>query len=118
MTKAATFPPSPSLVETCLPERASLAQEVPALVERDLELLQLPTIGVVGRPGGLALPERVLLRDELLDRSVYLLIVHHPSSSGRHRSARGHRNRRITPKTSSAETCATCRDPAGCTVGR
>jgi hypothetical protein len=64
------------VVEPGLTQRAPLPQEVPALVERHLELLEASTIGVVGRPGSLARPELVLLLDECLDGPVYLLIVH------------------------------------------
>jgi hypothetical protein len=42
-------------VEACLAERARLAQEVPTPVERDLELLSSPTIGLARASCGLAL---------------------------------------------------------------
>src|SRR5581483_2734678 len=66
-------------VETRLAQRAALAQQVPALVERDLQGLQ-PSPFVVGRgPARLSLPELMLLGDELLDRPLDLPIVHHTS---------------------------------------
>ena len=63
-------------VETCLTQRAPLPQEIPALVERHLELLEASAIGVVRRPSSLALPKPMLLLDECFDGPVYLLIVH------------------------------------------
>ena len=49
------------------------------MVERDLELLQPLAVGFAGVPGRLALPQLVLLGDELLDRPMNLRIVHHTS---------------------------------------
>ena len=66
-------------VTTSFPQRTSLPQQVPGLVERDLELLQAVPV-VIGRvPRSLSFPELVLLCNELLDGSVDLLIV--PQSS-------------------------------------
>ena len=53
-------------------KRTPLAEKVPALVERHLELTQPRAVIGGCRSGRLALPERVLLGDELLDRSVDL----------------------------------------------
>jgi len=57
-----------------LAERATLAKKIPALVERDLELLQAVPIGIVDIAGRLALPELVLLGHQLLDPSVDRLV--------------------------------------------
>jgi hypothetical protein len=59
-------------IEVRFAQRAPLAQKVPALVERDLDLLQPLPVGLAGVPRGLALPQLVLLSDELLDRPVNL----------------------------------------------
>ena len=63
-------------------QRAPLAEQVPALVERDLQLLEAPPVVVarVARP--LPLPELVLLRDELLDPFVNCLVGHRQSPFG------------------------------------
>jgi hypothetical protein len=66
-------------VTASFPQRTSLPEQVPGLVERDLEPLQAVSV-VIGRvPRRLSFPELVLLGDELLDRSVDLLIVHQSS---------------------------------------
>jgi hypothetical protein len=62
-------------VETCITSRAALAKEVPALIELDLHRLEPTPVLVARRTRRLALPELVLLRDQLLDRSVDLRIV-------------------------------------------
>jgi hypothetical protein len=59
-----------------LAKRTALAEEVPALIERDLERLEPPTVVVGRRPGRLALPEVVLLLDELLDVVVDRSVCH------------------------------------------
>src|SRR6266851_7545123 len=63
-----------------LPQRAPLAQQVPALVERDLHALEAPAVLVGRRTCCLPLAQLVLLGDELLDRPVNLTVVHvaHP----------------------------------------
>ena len=63
-------------ITTRLTERASLAQQVPALVERDLDLLEALSVAIARGAVRLALPQRVLFLDELLDRPVDLRIVH------------------------------------------
>ena len=62
-------------VEARLAQRAPLAQQVPALVSN---LQKSSRRRSLGRRGafGLALPEPVLLGDELLDPVVYLIVVH------------------------------------------
>ena len=57
----------------------ALAQEVPALVERDADLFEPPSVVVACSPIRLPVPELVLLGDEVLYRSVDLRIVHQPS---------------------------------------
>ena len=59
-----------------LAQRASLAEVVPAPVERHLHLLEPPPIRLGRRAGRLAIPELVLLRDELLDVLVHLVVGH------------------------------------------
>src|SRR5438067_1141063 len=63
-------------VEARLAERLALAQEVPTLVERDLQLLQALPVALAGRSLALALPQIVLLGDEPFDARVDLGIVH------------------------------------------
>jgi hypothetical protein len=63
-------------ITTRLAERPSLAQEVPALVERDLDLLEALAVAIARGSVRLALPQRVLFVDELLDRPMNLRIVH------------------------------------------
>src|SRR6266540_3079105 len=60
-------------------QRASLAQQVPALIERDLQLLQTLAVALAGVAARLSRPQLVLLRDELLDLAVDLRIVHESS---------------------------------------
>src|SRR5438067_783457 len=59
-----------------LAQRAALPEQVPALVERDLDVLQAPSLGLARLSVGFPLPQLVLLGDELLDRPVDLTIVH------------------------------------------
>jgi len=59
-----------------LAQRTPLAQEVPALVEGDLDRLEPAAVAIGGDPVGLAPPELVLLRDQLLDSLADLLVVH------------------------------------------
>src|SRR6266542_6892068 len=66
-------------VEIRVAQRTPLAQQVPVLVERDLQLLQAPPVGVGGVACGFQLPQLVLLGDELLDLPVNLRVVHHAS---------------------------------------
>jgi hypothetical protein len=49
-----------------------LAEQIPTLVERDLQVLQAASVGLACVAGRLSLPQLVLLRDELLDRPVDL----------------------------------------------
>src|SRR5579864_8147590 len=62
-------------------ERAALPQQVPALVEADLELGEPLLVGVGRVPLRLGVPQRVLLVDELLDPAVNLVVVHPPNPS-------------------------------------
>jgi hypothetical protein len=57
---------------TGLAKRTALAEQIPALVERDLQLTQALPIAVAGVPGRLAVPELVLLGDEAVDRPMDL----------------------------------------------
>src|SRR4029453_15924562 len=79
-------------------QRAALAQQIPALVERDLQLVEPAAVGVGGGAGRLPLPELVLLGDELLDPSVHLGIVHQPSSS----RASPRRSTHVVPRTATS----------------
>ncbi len=63
-------------VATELSERATLAEEVPALVEGDANLLESSPIGLGRGAGSLTVPELVLLGDELLDVLVDLFVGH------------------------------------------
>src|SRR5205085_697700 len=63
-------------VQVRVAQRAALAQQVPALVERHLQLLQAMPVGRVRVPGRLALPELVLLRDEILDPGMNAIVLH------------------------------------------
>jgi hypothetical protein len=63
-------------VLTGVATRAALAEQIPALVEVDPQLIEPPAVGVACRPGGLSLPELVLLGHVLLDRPVNLCVVH------------------------------------------
>src|SRR6266508_4297335 len=63
-------------VATGVAERAALAQQIPALVERDLHCLQALSVFLGRVARRLSLPQRVLLGHELLDRSVDLRILH------------------------------------------
>jgi len=65
-----------SRVATGFAQGAALAQQVPALVERDFQLFEAPPVGVAPLAGRLTLPELVLLGDELLDLSMDLGVVH------------------------------------------
>jgi hypothetical protein len=60
-------------------QRASFPQQIPRLVERDLELLQALPVGVGRVTCRLSLSQFVLLGNELLDSSVDLCIVHQAS---------------------------------------
>src|SRR6185312_2452290 len=63
-------------VEAEFLERASLTEEVPATVERDLHVVQTSTVGLGRRSCSLAVPELVLLGDKLLDALVNPCVVH------------------------------------------
>jgi hypothetical protein len=63
-------------VLTGVATRAALAEQVPALVEVDPQLIEPPTVGVTRFPCGLPLPELVLLGHVLLDCPVNLCVVH------------------------------------------
>src|SRR5690348_9993220 len=63
-------------VASRLAQRAPLAQEVPALVEPDLDRLEPPVLGLGQAAFGAALVELVLLGDELLDAVVDSLVFH------------------------------------------
>src|SRR2546423_1915087 len=56
---------------------SALAEQVPVLVERDLQLSQALSIAVAGVPGRFPFPQLPLLLDELLDRCVDLSFVLH-----------------------------------------
>ena len=60
-------------------EGPSLAKQVPAPVEGDLDVLEPPPVGLGPTPAGLGVPESMLLRDELLDPVVNLRVVHAPT---------------------------------------
>src|SRR5512133_2040956 len=76
-----------------VPAGPALAQEVPALVELDLELAQPGLLALVEPvPGGLAL-QAVLLLDQRADTVQHLLVVHW----GLLRSATGQPRRRGPP---------------------
>src|SRR5262245_16337928 len=62
---------------------AALAQQIPALVEREPDLLEAAAIVVRRSAVRLAAPELVLLGDEVLDGSVDLGIVHQSVSPSR-----------------------------------
>jgi hypothetical protein len=64
-------------VETGRAACSALAEQVPALVELDLDGFEPAPVLVARRTGRLALPELVLLEDELLDCPVDLRIVGH-----------------------------------------
>jgi hypothetical protein len=66
-------------IASCFAQRASLPQEVPTLVERDLNTGQALSVGLTGGTGRLALPQLVLLGDELLDLGVNLRVLHRAS---------------------------------------
>src|SRR5262245_33102281 len=68
-------------VEPGVAQSAPLAEQVPALVERDLQLLESTPLGLTRAAGGFALPQLVLLRDEGLDPRVDLRFVHGSSSA-------------------------------------
>jgi hypothetical protein len=53
-------------------QRASLPEQVPRLIKRDLELLEASPVCVGRVPRRLSLPQFVLLGNELLDGSVDL----------------------------------------------
>ena len=59
-------------VEAGVTEGTPLPQQVPALVEVDLELLEPPAIVVGDFSLRLTPPELLPLRDELLDRRVWI----------------------------------------------
>src|SRR5579872_966331 len=60
-------------------QRSALVQQIPALVERDLDLLEPALVLVEVAARLLVLPEAVLLGDELFDRLVNLAVVHAPT---------------------------------------
>ena len=66
-------------VLACVAAGAALAQKVPALVEREPDLLETAAI-VVGPCRPTQAPELVLLGDELFDGYVNLRFVHEPVS--------------------------------------
>ena len=70
-------------VAPCLPKGASLAQQVPALVQGELQLVQSLPVAVARRSGRFPLPQLVLLGDEALDRRMDLRVVHCRPPSGR-----------------------------------
>src|SRR5436309_5798228 len=53
-------------IATRLTKRTALAEQVPALVERDLDRLEPATVLIRRGAGGLALPQVVLFSNELL----------------------------------------------------
>ncbi len=57
-------------IATGFTQRASLPQEIPALVKRHLQRLQALSVGFGRVPGRLPLPQLVLLGNELLDASM------------------------------------------------
>jgi hypothetical protein len=59
--------------------RASLAQQVPALVQGDLESAQSLPVGVGHLPVRFALEQLVLLACQLVDSAQHLFVVHKPS---------------------------------------
>src|SRR5206468_4635297 len=63
-------------VETRRAPRPSLTQQVPALVQRDLEPAESRPVGVGHLPVRFALEELVLLARKLVDASEDFLIVH------------------------------------------
>lgn len=58
------------LIEPGLVERSTLPQQIPALVQADLEIAEPPAIFLADGPLRLSLPELVFLGDELLDALV------------------------------------------------
>jgi hypothetical protein len=66
-------------IASCFTQRASLPEEVPTLVERDLNTGQALPFGFAGGAGRLAFPQLVLLGDELLDLGMDLRILHRAS---------------------------------------
>src|SRR5918999_466383 len=63
-------------VQAGLAQRPALPQEIPTLVERNLQLVESPPIGVACRTGGLPVPKLMLLGYQLLDRRVDLPFIH------------------------------------------
>jgi hypothetical protein len=59
-----------------LPERPALAEQVPALVETDLDRLEPAVLALVQAPAGTAFIELLLLGNELLDAIVDLFVFH------------------------------------------
>src|SRR5436305_13192125 len=70
-------------VETGLPQRTTLAEQVPALVEADPDRLQPAMLAVAQHALGTTLVERVLLGDELLDAVVDPFVFHLSPSCSR-----------------------------------
>ena len=70
---------SAAWVASCVAQCASLAQQVPTLVERYLDARQALAVGLSGGAGRLAFPQLVLFGDELLDLSMDLRVVHQAS---------------------------------------
>ncbi len=63
-------------VTSRIPKRAALAEQVPGLIERDFERIEPLTVFVGRGACGLALPELMLLSNELVDAVVDLPVVH------------------------------------------
>src|SRR5712691_1899593 len=77
-------------IASCLTQRASLPQQVPALIERDLDTRQALPVGFTSGAGRLAFPQLVLFGDELLDLGVNLRIFHRASPFSRCPSSLSH----------------------------
>lgn len=70
-------------VEPGLMQRTSLVGQILTLVERHLERIEPPTVALARTPLGFALPQLMLLGDELLDPAVNLFVVHRAPICGR-----------------------------------
>ena len=65
-------------------KRASLAQQIPTLIEGDLQALESVSIGLGVIPSSLSIPKLVLLSNEFLDGLMNLRVVHfHPPRNRR-----------------------------------
>jgi hypothetical protein len=63
---------------------ASLAQQIPTLIEGDLQALESVSVGLSVIPGRLSIPKLVLLSNQFLDGLMNLRVVHfHPPRDGR-----------------------------------